>query len=257
MTDSVAVDELLRTQDIDVVINAAAYTAVDAAEENSEVAFSVNRDGVKNLALACRHKDIPLLHVSTDFVFDGEKVGAYEEDDLTNPLSVYGKSKLAGEDILIETWEKHIILRTSWVYSAHGGNFVKTMLRLMKERDQLLVVNDQWGCPTSAQDIAVALLDIAKSVWQDGREAWGTYHFSAQGKTNWYEFAREILAQANQLTLLNTSILPITSQEWVSAAERPKNSELSCFKVMAKFGVKQALRSLQLAAVIRDLHVTS
>lgn len=256
ITDVAAVNTVINRQDIDIVINAAAYTAVDAAEENIDAAFSVNRDGVKNLALACQRKDIPLLHISTDFVFDGEKVGAYEEDDQTNPLSVYGKSKLAGEDILRETWEKHIILRTSWVYSIYGGNFVKTMLRLMRERDQLQVVNDQWGCPTSAKSIAATLLDIAHTVAVEGVADWGVYHFSAKGRTNWHAFAEEILTQANQHSVMNVSIQPITSQEWVCAARRPNNSELSCDKIAENLAIERVRWQSELPQVIADLIAT-
>ncbi|PCH62016.1 MAG: dTDP-4-dehydrorhamnose reductase [Gammaproteobacteria bacterium] len=256
ITDSVAVDELLRTQDIDVVINAAAYTAVDVAEQDVDAAYRVNRDGVENLALACRSYDVPLIHISTDFVFDGKQSEAYNETDSTDPLSIYGKSKLIGEEMLVQSWEKHIILRTSWVYSVHGSNFVKTMLRLMQERDQLQVVNDQWGCPTSARSIAKALIDIARSVVEKGASNWGVYHFSAKGRTNWYEFAKEILAQANQYSILNVSIQPITSQEWLCAAERPRNSELSCDKIAVNFGIQRVRWQSELPQVIADLIAT-
>ena len=253
ITDAAAVNTVINRQDIDIVINAAAYTAVDAAEENCDVAFSVNRDGVKNLALVCRQQGLPLIHISTDFIFNGNKSGAYSEEDIAAPVGVYGKSKLAGEEVLANTIEKYIILRTSWVYSEHGGNFVKTMLRLMRERDQLQVVNDQWGCPTSAQSIAEALLVIARSVLEKNVPDWGIYHFSAQGRTNWYEFAQEILTQARRYEPLDVVIEAITSEDWISAAARPKNSELSTEKIATTFGIEMEPWQEQLPPVIASL----
>ncbi len=251
--DVAAVNMAINKQDIDIVINAAAYTAVDAAEENSDVAFSVNRDGVRNLALACRQQELPLIHISTDFVFNGNKTGAYYETDIVAPVSVYGESKLAGEAVLAATLEQHVILRTSWVYSEHRSNFVKTMLRLMRERDQLQVVNDQWGCPTSAQAIAQALLVIAGSVLKRNVQDWGIYHFSAQGRTNWYAFAQEILAQARRYESLHVAIEPISSEAWISAAARPKNSELCCRKLSATFDIEIEPWQKQLSPVIASL----
>jgi len=254
ITDAIAIQAMIDEQKPDVVINAAAYTAVDAAENDSDAAFSVNRDGVENLALSCRSSDIPLLHISTDFVFDGKKSGAYKEDDKTNPLSVYGVSKLAGEEVLRATCDKHIILRTSWVYSVHGDNFVKTMLRLMRERDQLQVVDDQWGCPTSAQSIAVTLLAIASTVVEKGVEAWGVYHFCSSGRTSWYAFAKEILRLASEKECLDISMTPISSEQWKSTAIRPKNSELSTKKLERTFGIEIELWQDQLSSVISSLN---
>ncbi|MBL4851803.1 MAG: dTDP-4-dehydrorhamnose reductase [Gammaproteobacteria bacterium] len=247
------VSSVINRQNIDLVINAAAYTAVDAAETNSDAAFSVNRDGVKNLALACDQRDIPLLHISTDFIFGGNQSGAYSEEDIAAPMNVYGKSKLAGEKILASTLEKHIILRTSWVYSEHGANFVKTMLRLMRERDQLQVVNDQWGCPTSARSIAQALLVIARLVLEKKVPDWGIYHFSAKGRTNWCAFAQEILLQARQYEPLEVVIEGISSENWVSAATRPKNSEFSTEKIATTFGIEIEFWQKQLSPVIEYL----
>jgi len=254
ITDTKAIQAVVDEQRPDVVINAAAYTAVDAAENDSDAAFSVNRDGVENLALSCRSSDIPLLHISTDFVFDGKKAGAYKEDDQTNPLSVYGASKLAGEDVLRQTWQKYIILRTSWVYGAQGNNFVKTMLRLMRERDQLSVVDDQWGCPTSAQSIAATLLAIASAVVEKGVEAWGVYHFCSSGRTNWYVFAKEILRLASEKEFLGISMTPISSEQWASPAARPKNSELSTKKLERTFGIEIEPWQDPLSSVISSLN---
>jgi len=253
ITNITSINTVVDTYNPDVVINAAAYTVVDAAEDNVDEAYNINRDGVENLALACRRKDIPLLHISTDFVFDGNKIGAYAEEDIPNPVSVYGKSKLAGEEILRKTWEKHIIFRTSWVYSVHGSNFVKTMLRLMNERSEIQVIDDQWGCPTSAQTIALALFDVAIALIKDENKAWGTYHYCEEGRTNWCEFSREILRQAKQFSTIDVSILPIKSDQWVSAAERPKNSELSSKKIKEIFGVAGRSWSQQLKPIIEYL----
>ena len=154
ITDSAQVKSLFYARRPDVVINAAAYTQVDLAEREPDVAFAVNRDAVANLAYACREAQIPLLHISTDYVFDGSKTGAYLETDPVSPLGVYGKSKAEGEAVLASILDRHIILRTSWVFSATGNNFVRTMLRLGRERDELNIVNDQYGCPTSACSIA-------------------------------------------------------------------------------------------------------
>lgn len=253
ITDTKAMQAVFDEQRPNIVINATAYTAVDTAESDEHTAFSVNRDGVENLAFLCQSNNIPLLHISTDFVFDGEKVGAYEEDDQANPLGIYGASKLAGEEVLRQTWEKHIILRTSWVYGVRGNNFVKTMLRLMRERDQLQVVDDQWGCPTSAQSIAATLLTIASFVVERGAEAWGTYHFCSSGRTNWYLFAKEILRLANEKESLDISIMPIPSEQWESPAARPKNSELSTKKLERIFGIEIEPWQGQLSSVISSL----
>ena len=196
---------------------------------------------------------IPLLHISTDFVFDGDKECAYEEDDAAKPLNVYGQSKLAGEMAVKETWEKHIILRTSWVYSEHGNNFVKTMLKLMHSRDHLQVVNDQWGCPTSARSIALALVAIAQSIVINGRQDWGIYHYCDSGKTNWYEFAKAIRSQAKDYAPLAVSISPICSDEWPSAATRPRNAVLSTEKIRRVFGIHPPLWQEQLRPVINAL----
>ena len=243
----------ISAQNYNMVINAAAYTAVDKAEEDGEAAYRVNRDGVKNLALACREQNIPLLHISTDFVFDGEKHLPYSEDDATHPINIYGKSKLAGEQCIQEIWDKHIILRTSWVYSQHRNNFVKTMLRLMQERDTVRVVGDQWGCPTSACSIARTLVDIAKYIMESNNPPWGLYHFSDAGKTNWYEFAKEIQLQTNEFKELNVSIEAITSEDWVCAAKRPRNSLLSSEKLTKTFAITPDHWQTQLKPVIQSL----
>ncbi|ARN76330.1 dTDP-4-dehydrorhamnose reductase [Oceanicoccus sagamiensis] len=207
-----------------VLINAAAYTAVDKAEEEEELAYAVNRDGVENLALACKAQNSLLIHISTDYVFDGSKETAYLESDQPNPRSVYGASKYAGEEILQSIWHKHIIVRVSWVFGVRGSNFVKTMLRLANDRDQLSVVNDQFGAPTSARFIAAEILRVA------GLEGiYGLFHMPSGPYVNWYEFANVIFEEAVDLGLLaiRPKVLPIASDQYPTAAERPKNSELS------------------------------
>ena len=237
----------------DLVINASAYTAVDKAESDSELAYSVNEFGPKLLALTCRKRDIPLLHISTDYVFDGTLNIAYTENDLTNPQSVYGKSKLAGEWSVKENLEQHIILRTAWVFSETGNNFVKTMLRLGAEREQLSIVADQFGGPTSADSIANVLLTIAARVGEQRDIKWGTYHFSGQPYCSWYEFAEEIFLQAESLGLIFKApgLASIPSSEYPTPAPRPRNSRLDCSKIYTEFGIepddwKQSLRDVLL-----------
>jgi dTDP-4-dehydrorhamnose reductase len=213
----------------DIVINAAAYTQVDRAEQEQELAFAINRDGVAALAKACKSADIPLLHISTDYVFDGSKPGAYVEDDPVAPLGVYGESKAAGETVLRETLDEHIILRTSWVFSAIGNNFVKTMLRLGNERDEIAVVDDQFGCPTSARSIAEVLLQLADRYLQGQEVCWGTYHFCNGPDTTWFNFAKAIFEQVRGYE--NLKLTAITTNEYPTPVRRPKNSVLGCLKL--------------------------
>ncbi len=239
----------------DVVINAAAYTAVDKAEQEKEQAFAINRDAVKNLALACIKNNIPLLHISTDYVFNGEKTSAYTEKDSISPIGVYGQSKAEGEEALRNTLNRHIILRTSWVFSATGDNFVKTMLRLGKERDELSIVADQKGCPTSARSIAEVLLQIAE-LYLSGKEIpWGTYHYSNKPETTWFEFAKAIFEES---AALNGSPVPklnaINTNDYPTAAQRPLNSVLDCRKLEDTFGVESVFWRDELIQVLRRLN---
>jgi dTDP-4-dehydrorhamnose reductase len=222
----------------DIIINAAAYTAVDKAEEESNRAFAINCDGVKNLAIACAENNIPLLHISTDYVFNGEKLSAYSEADPIAPLGVYGKSKAEGEAKLRELLPEHIILRTSWVFSSTGNNFVKTMLRLGKERVELSVVSDQQGCPTSAQSIAMVLLDIAQQYFSRKKIPWGTYHYCNQPPTTWYDFASsifDIAAAIDNRPVPKLNAIP--TSEYPTPAQRPTNSVLDCRKIEKAFGI--------------------
>jgi dTDP-4-dehydrorhamnose reductase len=216
-----------------LVINAAAYTAVDKAEEQAVLAYAVNDLGTKNLALVCKEQGLTLFHISTDYVFDGAE-GMYNEESRPNPLGIYGKSKLAGEVSLKATYENHVILRTCWVFSEFGGNFVKTMVRLAKERDQLGVVADQFGGPTSARQIAQALLQLSQKHFSD-EKIYGTYHLSGEGFTNWAEFAREIFIQAKKVGLIKSipEVKDLKTKEYPVPAPRPKDSRLDCTKIKA------------------------
>ncbi|WP_342146807.1 dTDP-4-dehydrorhamnose reductase [Rickettsiella endosymbiont of Aleochara curtula] len=220
------------------IINAAAYTAVDKAEKDSECAFAVNALGVKHLAKIAQEYDIPLLHISTDYIFDGQKKMAYCEDDVANPLSVYGLSKLSGENFLRETWFKHIILRVSWVFGAYGNNFVKTIICLAKEKPELNIIADQKGAPTYAGDIAQTLLKIVACL-HNGRCAWGTYHYTGTPVLSWYEFAQKIVDEVKQQQpLILRKISPITALEYPNLARRPYNSELACNKIAQIFNIE-------------------
>ena len=225
--------------EVSVVINATAYTAVDKAEDEIALAYAVNRDAVKNLAVLCKQYNLPLLHISTDYVFDGEKNAPYNEQDAASPLGIYGKSKLAGEEVLAQNWHKYIILRISWVFGKHGGNFVKTILRLAKEREVLNVVGDQYGCPTPAADVARVLLAMTAEIIA-GKEHWGIYHYCGKPATDWYEFAQIIIKLAKECTDLKLQQLnKIATIEYPTKAQRPRNSELSVNKIVVDYGISQ------------------
>lgn len=224
---------------VDVVINSAAYTAVDAAEKESLTAFAVNRDGVGILARACHQRQWPLIHVSTDYVFDGMKTSPYLPTDPISPVGVYGRSKAEGEGVLRQNLTRHVIVRTSWLFGLHGPNFVKTMLRLGRERDTLRVVDDQVGCPTYAGDLAAALLDIAAYTRQND-DAWGTYHFCNEVAVTWYAFTRRILALARAYEPLAVNeIVPILTIHYPTPARRPPYSVLDCESLEARFGISR------------------
>ncbi len=234
----------------DIVVNAAAYTAVDRAEEESGLAFQINRDGAEHIGLACAEIDIPLIHVSTDYVFDGLKTGPYTEDDPPNPLGVYGSSKWAGEEVVRSLAGRHVIVRTSWVFSPHGTNFVRTMLNLIRERDELRVVSDQHGCPTSAYSIADALIAIARNL-VGGKENWGTFHFAGQPATTWFSFAQAIVEEAEARGISRVkNVVPITTKEYPTAARRPPNSVLATKKIQSAFGIAAPDWRPELAATI-------
>ncbi len=208
----------------DYIINAAAYTAVDKAETEPELAFAVNSIGPQNLAESCKKNNIPLIHISTDYVFDGTSKVPYKEDDPVSPLGVYGKSKFEGEQAVRQILNQHIILRTSWVFSLHGHNFVKTMLRLFKERETVKVVDDQIGCPTAASDIAKCIWQIINAT----KQTWGTYHFCGKKSQSWYEFALDIYDNYKNFNdFIVKNIVPIKTIEYPVLAKRPKFSVLN------------------------------
>ena len=237
----------------DLVINAAAYTAVDRAESESEAAWAGNAEGPGHLAAACRDSGIPLVHISTDYVFDGSKKGPYREDDPVNPLGVYGRSKEAGERAVREALPEHVILRTAWVYSAHGNNFVKTMLRLAGERPGLRVVADQHGAPTSAADIAGAIAAVARQI-ASGNRRWGTYHFTGGGATTWHGFAEAILVEAAPFRGPPPKVEAIATADYPTPAKRPANSVLDCGRIGEVFGIAQRPWRAALADVIREIY---
>jgi len=254
ITDSSAVNSRVNAIQPDLVINAAAYTAVDRAESETAKAYAVNRDGVVNLAEACKAIDAPLIHVSTDYVFDGSKAGPYNEKDAVGPASVYGASKLAGERALRMILNRHIILRTAWVYGVHGYNFVKTMLKLGRDRAEIRVVADQFGCPTAAADIAGAILDIANRIDAGNGDSWGIYHYCADGMTSWHGFATAIFTEAREYEAFRVDrILPITTAEYPTPAQRPLNSALDCTKIRGSFGISPRPWQQSLRQVIREL----
>ncbi|WP_217573785.1 dTDP-4-dehydrorhamnose reductase [Mesorhizobium sp. GbtcB19] len=221
----------------DIVVSAAAYTAVDQAEDEKDLAFTINAVGAGKVAEAAGKLGVPVIHLSTDYVFDGAKAIAYVETDATAPLGVYGASKLAGENAVAAANPRHLILRTAWVYSPFGKNFVKTMLRLAAGRDEISVVADQWGNPTSAPDIAEAILRAAAVLGgRDKGAAFGVYHLAGSGETNWSGFARHILETSRALGGPHARIRDITTADYPTKARRPANSRLSSAKFAAAFG---------------------
>ena len=219
------------------VINAGAYTAVDKAESDPMAAWRANAMGPAALAHATARAGVPLLHISTDYVFDGAKLAPYVEDDPVGPLGVYGASKEAGEQAVRTGNPRHVVLRTAWVVSPHGGNFVKTMLRLAQTRDTLGVVDDQLGCPTSAGDIAATLLVMARRQIDDPGAPAGTYHFVNDGEATWCGFAREIFARAATHGVVAPRVDAITTADYPTPARRPANSRLDTQKLTRDFGV--------------------
>lgn len=237
ITDPAAIRDAIARHNPSVVVNAAAYTKVDQAETEIEAAHRGNVLGPGLLAKACAAAGVPLIHLSTDYVFDGTKKGAYVEGDVITPVNAYGQSKADGEQAVRDATPQHVIIRTSWVYGEFGQNFLKTMIDLAATRDELRVVADQRGCPTSTPDIADALLSIAPQL-RGGKAAWGTYHFTGAGVTTWHAFASRIVASQAPLTGRAPRVTPITTAEFPRPARRPMNSELDCGLIARTFGVR-------------------
>jgi dTDP-4-dehydrorhamnose reductase len=252
IADATAVTAILANVKPRLVVNAAAYTKVDRAEREPEAARRANAEAPGTLARLCAARDIPLIHISTDFVFDGSKASAYREDDAIAPLGVYGATKAAGEQAVREACPHHLILRTSWVYGIFGANFLKTMLRLAGERDEIRVVADQHGCPTGTADLAEVILAIAPRV-AAGNAPWGTYHFAGNGATTWHGFAREIIAAGAQRLGTGPKVTAVTSADYPTAARRPANSELDSSRFAAAFGLRALPWQERTCAVVSAL----
>ncbi len=229
ISDKEAVNKIISDLKPDYCINCAAYTAVDKAETEPETAFKINASGAENLAAACAQHNTKFIHVSTDYVFNGAATFPYKEDDATHPIGVYGASKLRGEELVMAANPEAIIIRTSWVYSVYGNNFVKTMVRLMNSKEEINVVNDQWGTPTYAADLAAALLHITAQKWSPG-----VYHFSNEGVINWFQFASAIKDCIHTFCKVH----PITTAEYPTLTARPHYSVLAKEKIQTTFNLE-------------------
>jgi dTDP-4-dehydrorhamnose reductase len=233
ITNAKAVNKFFNTHKPDFLINCAAYTAVDKAESDAENAMLLNTMAVSNLVDACKIDNTVFIHISTDYVFDGKKPEPYLETDATNPAGIYGKTKLIGEQNAL-LYSKSIVIRTSWLYSTFGNNFVKTMLRLSSQQEKVRVVNDQVGSPTYAEDLANAILQIIDTIAKTPQKAkFGLYQFSNDGACSWYDFAKEVMKYTNR----NCIVQPISTSEYPTPAQRPQYSLLSKDKIKADYGV--------------------
>ena len=252
------VARILRAATPDVIVNAAAYTAVDRAEQEEELATLINGTAVGEIAQAARQLGALLIHYSTDYVFDGRKDAPYAEDDVPSPISAYGRSKLAGERAIAQCGGRYLIVRTSWIYAARGHNFLKTVLRLARERDELRIVEDQIGAPTWARDLAAATAVMTRQARQEiARDDFesGLFHVTGSGATSWFVFAKAVVKQAEQYGLLarKSKIVPIASSEYPVAATRPKNSRLSGARARHRFQIALPEWEQSLAVCMREL----
>jgi dTDP-4-dehydrorhamnose reductase len=239
LADAKSVAAAVARERPDIVVNAAAYTAVDRAETEPAVAHGVNALGAEHVAKACAARAIPIIHISTDYVFDGTKDGPYVEDDSTAPINVYGRTKLEGEQRVAKACERHLILRTAWVHSPWGTNFVKTMLRLATTRPNIGVVDDQKGSPTYAPHLAATVLAIAGRVAADpAGMRWGVYHAVGAGETTWFGFAREVFRHAVEHGLPAAEVAAIATAAYPTLARRPANSRLNCDRLRLLLGVE-------------------
>lgn len=241
----------------DLIINPAAYTAVDKAETERDLAMKVNAGAPAALAAVAAELGVPIIHYSTDYVFDGNKDGFYRESDLPNPLSVYGASKLAGEEAVRLRQPKHVILRVSWVFSADGRNFLKTILRLARDRDKLSIVSDQQGAPSSADMIAAATVKVVDRLLSEADPEYGTYHLAAEGETSWHGYAQHIVAEAARigvpLMVTPDLVLPISSADYPTAAARPRNSRLDTEKFRTEFDYTPANWREEVSRILGEL----
>jgi dTDP-4-dehydrorhamnose reductase len=250
LADPAACAARVAATDADAVVNAAAYTAVDKAESEEALAAVINGDAPGAMARAAAARGLPFLHVSTDYVFDGAGDRPWREDDPVAPLGAYGRSKLAGERAVAAAGGPHVLLRTAWVFSAHGNNFVRTMLRVGATRDRLTVVDDQRGGPTAAADIAAALAVIAQR-FAEGRGVSGVFHFAGAPAVSWRGFALEIFRQAHWMTA--PEVAPIATADWPTPATRPANSVLDCARIAQSYGIAQPDWRLSLGRVLTEI----
>lgn len=239
-----------------LLINCAAYTAVDKAESEPEAAFAANRDGPANLADECKRLGIPLIHISTDYVFNGKSNRPYKEEAAADPINIYGMSKWQGEEVVRSRLTEHIIVRTSWLYGSRGRNFVKTILALGTQREELKVVADQFGCPTWSFDLAGCLVRIAERALLDTEKVlWGTYHFCGAGVATWYDFASAVLDEvAQRQTTRVARVSPVPSSSYPTLAARPWYSALDCGKIEVSFGVAPPPWRKSLARLMDELY---
>ena len=247
-TEPQKIIEIVKSTDADIIINAVAYTSVDLAEEEFELANIINGTTVKELAKVSASRNIPFLHISTDYVFKGDGNLNWKTSDQANPQNSYGKSKLIGESGILEAGGPHVILRTSWVFSSHGNNFVKTMLRLASNNNELSIIKDQIGGPTCAKDIADALWKIASDFYA-GNGITGIYHFSGKPNSSWANFASEIFSQSQQ----DIKIKQILTKDFLTKAKRPLNSRLDCSSLRIDYGIKQPEWKKSLTNVLANL----
>lgn len=251
ITNEVAVKSAVTVFKPDIIINAAAHTAVDKAEDEVDLSYAINCDGPRFLAEAADSVNASILHISTDYVFSGDKEGVYTESDVTSPQGVYGESKLAGEEAVIKACQKHIILRTAWVFGEQGNNFVKTMLRLAKTHDTLGIVGDQFGGPTFAGDIAAALVVMTKAICNGESDKFGIYHFSGLPHVSWSQFAQAIFDEAVEQAIIQQSpmVNAITTEEYPTPAKRPANSKLDTGLITEKFAISASDWKLALSNI--------
>jgi len=249
LTDTAQIRAALQNYRPAIVVNTAAFTGVDAAEKEADLAHAVNAAAPGLLAEECRRSNSILIHISTDYVFNGRHRRPYLEDDPVDPLGVYGRTKAEGETLVRRHLDRHVILRTAWLYSAHGKNFVKTIIRLSKGKQPLRVVGDQYGSPTSAFDLAGAILAVAAKLSSGAQPLWGTYHYCGKGIVSWHEFAREIIDQLPW----KASLEMITTDEFPTAAARPPYSALDCSRIENAFGLRRRDWRESLKSVLAQL----
>lgn len=248
--DPASVRRALMSPSVSAVANCAGYTAVDRAESDRERAFAVNAGGAGVVARAAAARRLPVIHLSTDYVYPGTKTGPHSEDDPISPINAYGASKAAGDCAVATGNPAHLILRVSWVFGVYGANFVKTMLRLGRERHELRIVADQIGGPTEARDIADAILTMAAACGRPGFSAWGTYHFTGMPTTSWHQFAAAIFARARPPAPV---LLPVASRDYQTQAARPLNSTLDCSRIRRVFQLEQPDWRISLSRVLGEL----